>query len=390
MKILLAHNDYGKYSGEEAVVDRMALMLDSLGYEVAQLRMTTANSRDSIAGKIRAFVSGMYCPSGVKAMREIIERENPDIVNVHNLYPFISPTALRECKKAGKPVVMTIHNFRLICPTGLFMRNGKPCELCLEKGNEWSCIKNNCEQSNLKSIGYAARNAIARLNHHYKDCVDYFACITDFQRQKLIEAGFKKEKLLLIPNSVDVIEESIPPTGEYVGFCGRLSYEKGIDLILDVARKHPEIPFKLAGECRDVKFSENLPTNVELMGYLEGNSLSEFYRKARFLIMASRWYEGFPMSILEAAQHYKPTVGPDHGGFTEIIGKDSNSIGRLFKPGDVAALELAILDLWKSQNECLRLGKASHDKLINEFSTSVISRKWDSLFKKILTLQPVS
>ena len=126
------------------------------------------------------------------------------------------------------------------------------------------------------------------------------------------------------------------------------------------------------------------------MGYLEGNSLSEFYRKARFLIMASRWYEGFPMSILEAAQHYKPTVGPDHGGFTEIIGKDSNSIGRLFKPGDVAALELAILDLWKSQNECLRLGKASHDKLINEFSTSVISRKWDSLFKKILTLQPVS
>lgn len=390
MKILITHNNYGKYSGEEAVVDRMALMFNNLGYEVAQLRMTTANSRDSLKGKMHAFVSGMYCPSGVKAMREIIERENPDIVNVHNLYPFISPAALRECKKAGKPVVMTIHNFRLICPTGLFMRNSKPCELCLEKGNEWSCVKYNCENSKFKSIGYAARNAIARLNNHYKDCVDYYACITDFQRRKLIEAGFKKEKLLLIPNSVDVIEESIPPTGEYVGFCGRLSYEKGIDLILDVARKHPEIPFKLAGECRDVKFSENLPTNVELMGYLEGNSLSEFYRKARFLIMASRWYEGFPMSILEAAQHYKPTVGPDHGGFTEIIGKDSNSIGRLFRPGDANALEIAILDLWKNQNECFKLGKASHDKLINEFSTSVISRKWDSLFKKILTLQPVS
>lgn len=141
MKVLLAHNDYGKYSGEEAVVDKMAVMLSGLGYDVAQLRMSTAGARDSLTGKIRGFISGIYCPSGVKAMRETLEHEKPDIVNVHNLYPFISPAALRECKKFGIPVVMTIHNFRLMCPTGLFMRNNRPCELCLEKGNEWGCIR---------------------------------------------------------------------------------------------------------------------------------------------------------------------------------------------------------------------------------------------------------
>lgn len=137
MKVLLVHNDYGKYSGEEAVVDKMAVMLGELGYEVAQLRMTTAGARESLTGKIRGFVSGVYCPSGVKAMREAIECEKPDVVNVHNLFPFISPAALRECKKAGIPVIMTVHNFRLICPTGLFMRDNRPCELCLDKGNEW-------------------------------------------------------------------------------------------------------------------------------------------------------------------------------------------------------------------------------------------------------------
>ena len=107
MKVLLVHNDYGKYSGEEAVVDKMAVMLAGLGHEVAQLRMTTAGARESLGGKIRGFISGVCCPGGVRAMREALRREKPDVVNVHNLYPFISPAALRECKKAGVPVVMT-------------------------------------------------------------------------------------------------------------------------------------------------------------------------------------------------------------------------------------------------------------------------------------------
>ncbi|MCM1138986.1 MAG: glycosyltransferase, partial [Muribaculum sp.] len=249
MKILLVHNDYGKYSGEEAVVDKMAVMLAGLGHEVAQLRMTTAGARESLSGKIRGFISGIYCPSGVKSMREAIKREKPDVVNVHNLYPFISPAALRECKTAGIPVVMTIHNFRLMCPTGLFMRDGKPCELCLEKGNEWGCVKYNCEQSLLKSVGYAARNAVARIRKHYMDCVDHFACITEFQRRKLIQSGFSSERISVIPNAVDAIHVSsgindIKDRG-YVAYSGRISREKGVDMIIACAHKHPEIPFRL-------------------------------------------------------------------------------------------------------------------------------------------------
>lgn len=383
MKVLLVHNDYGKYSGEEAVVDRMDAILANLEYEVAQLRMTTAGQRESLTGKMKGFVSGIYCPSGVKAMREALQRENPDVVNVHNLYPFISPAALRECKKAGVPVIMTIHNFRLMCPTGLFMRDGKPCELCLEKGNEWGCVKYNCEHSILKTIGYAARNAVARINRHYKDCVDYFACISDFQRMKLIEAGFDPNKLILIPNAVEVTAEMQSYLGYYIGFCGRLSTEKGIDLIIEVARRHPEIPFKFAGECREPGLIECLPANVELLGYMSGDNLTNFYRNARFMVMASRWYEGFPMSILESAQLCKPTVGPDHGGFTEIIGTGEKAIGRLFVPGDVKALDNAVTTLWNSPEECQRLGFAAHQKLVNEYSTKVIAQKWDNLINNI-------
>lgn len=383
MKVLLVHNEYGKYSGEEAVVDRMAAMLTELGHEVAQLRMSTAGARESLAGKIRGFVSGIYCPSGVRAMREALEREQPDVVNVHNLYPFISPAALRECRKAGVPVVMTIHNFRLICPTGLFMRDGRPCELCLEKGNEWGCVRYNCEQSLLKSVGYAARNAVARHARHYKDCVDVFACITDFQRRKLTEAGFDPKKLVLIPNAVEAGKNPEPTEGGYVGFCGRLSREKGIDMIIEVARRHPEIPFRLAGECRDKELVADLPANVELAGYVTGAALTDFIRGARFMVMASRWYEGFPMAILEAARYCKPMVAPDHGGFTEIIGNGEKRIGVLSKPNDVDALDAAVASLWANPEETARLGAAARAKLQAEYSSDVVARKWDGLLNKI-------
>lgn len=382
MKVLLVHNDYGKYSGEEAVVDRMAAMLSAHGHDVAQLRMTSAGSRESLAGKIRGFAAGIYSPSGVRAMREALRREKPDVVNVHNLYPFISPAALKECRKAGVPVVMTVHNFRLICPTGLFMRDGGPCELCLQRGNEWGCVRYNCERSMMKSVGYAVRNAVARLTGAYRRNVTRFACITDFQRRKLIAAGFDADKISVIPNAVDLGAGGEYIQGGYVAYCGRLSYEKGYDRLIEVARRHPEIEFRFAGAQR-LPDDQPLPDNVRLLGYVSGEQLEEFYRDCRFVVMPSRCYEGFPMAILEAAQYSKPTVGPDHGGFTEIIGRGDEAIGRLFEPSSVDDLERQIVELWNSPDQVRVLGLNARAKLQRQYSSEVIYNQWEKLLSTI-------
>lgn len=387
MKILLVHNDYGKYSGEESVVDQMAAMWTEQGHQVVQLRMSTADSRDSLVGKMHGFLAGLYSPKGVREMRRILKVERPDVVNVHNLYPFISPAALFECKKAGVPVVMTVHNFRLICPTGLFMRDGKPCELCLERGNEWNCVRYNCEHSLLKSVGYAARNAVARYSGAYRKCVDRFACITDFQRQKLIQAGFDAGKIVVIPNSVPCPPSFQSTLGDYIAYVGRLSYEKGYDLLIEVARRHPDIQFRFAGAQRMPSEVET-PKNVRFMGYLKGKKLSDFIQNARFLVIPSRCYEGFPMAILEAAQFGKPAVGPNHGGFTEIIGERDAAIGCLFAPGDVDALEQQVFSLWNNPSEIARLGGKAHDKLLREYSTEVIYQKWNNLVQGLLQTMP--
>ena len=384
MKILIVHNDYGKYSGEEAVVDKMASMLRAHMHDVVFYRLSSEGSRDSLAGQIKGFLYGIYSPEGVRGMRNILIREKPDIVNVHNLYPFISPAALFECKKVGIPVVMTVHNFRLICPTGLFMRNGLPCESCLQKGNEWNCIRYNCEKSLLKSVGYALRNAYARWTGAYSKNVDAFACITNFQKIKLTEAGYSLGKIHVIPNFIDNCNYSFSSiNGDYVAYSGRLSKEKGIDLIFEVARRHPEIAFKFAGEIRDQDLKDNIPANCHLLGFLSGKKLESFYNNARFFIMASKWYEGFPMSILEAASFGKPTIGPDHGGFTEIIGAGDNAIGKLFTPNNVDDLEKTIVELWNNKSEIEELGEKAFRKLKNEYSSEVIYKKWEDLFNKL-------
>lgn len=383
MKILIVHNNYGKYSGEEAVVDRMASMLRRHGHEVVFYRLSSESSRDTISGQVKGFLCGIYSPEGVRGMRNILIREKPDIVNVHNLYPFISPAALFECKKVGIPVVMTVHNFRLICPTGLFMRNGLPCETCLQKGNEWNCIRYNCEKSLLKSVGYALRNAYARWTGAYSKNVDAFACITNFQRKRLILAGFCNSKITVIPNSIDCPYTYKPTSGKYVSYIGRMSYEKGYDLLIEVAARHPEIRFKFAGEVRN-NSRINYPENVELMGYLHKEDIANFIKNACFVVMPSRCYEGFPMSILEAASFGKPTIGPDHGGFTEIIGNGEDAIGKLFIPNDVDNLEKAIVELWNNKYEIVELGEKAFRKLKNEYSSEVIYKKWENLFNSLL------
>ena len=388
MKVLLVHNDYGKRSGEEAVVDKMAGIFASLGYETAQLRMSTATVRGTLAGKIRVFFAGMWSPAGVRAMRDTLRREKPDVVNIHNLYPFISPASLRECRKAGVPVVMTVHNFRLICPTGLFMRDGAPCEICLERGHEWGCVRHDCERSPFKSLGYAVRNAVARRGRHYLECVDLFACITDFQRRKLIEAGFPAEKLIVIPNSIE-IKDMTPRegTGSYVAFCGRISREKGIDLIVEVARRHPEIPFRLAGAVGDPSLVADLPANVELVGFVSGKALDDFYDNAAFVLMASRCYEGFSMAILEAAAHSRPTVAPGHGGFTEIIRAlcEGGSDQLLFEPGNADSLEAVVTRLWHAPERARALGQMAATNLRRLYTVDVVSQQWKKAVHKVIS-----
>ena len=389
MKILVVHNDYGRYSGEEAVVDRLIEDWRSKGYEVQTLRRTSEGARDNIFGKIHGFFAGICSRSGRRMMRKALRDFKPDVVNIHNLYPFISPAVLPICRKKSVPVVMTVHNYRLICPTGLFLRDGKPCENCLKNGNEWDCIRYNCEHSKLRSLGYALRNAVARWTRSYFDCVDCFCCLTEFQKQKLISAGFDKDKIKVIPNCVEYIAPQNEPlqgcgTG-FVGYVGRLSEEKGFDLLLEVAQRHPEIEFRFAGTPRD-GYKIKTPQNVKLCGQLDKTQLAQFYADARFIVIPSRCYEGFPVALLEAASHSRCCIAPNHGAFADLMfnPKQDKLGGMLFQPNDIDDLEKTVIGLWNDKTMSEELGQTAENNYRLRFQRQTVNESWDKILRKFV------
>ena len=379
MNILLIHNNYGIYSGEEAVVDRQIVLFQQMGHQVAVYRKTTEGLRDTVWGNFKGLLQGFYSLQSVKDIKQIMKTNKPDAVVVHNLYPYISPAILKHIKAAGVPIIMTVHNFRLMCPTGLFMRNSQPCELCLGS-HEWNCIKHNCENSCLKSLGYAGRNWYARVTKAYINNVDVFACLNQFQIQKLIQAGFDENKMKIIPNFLEKIEEPIYSLGDYVAISGRLSKEKGIDLALQVASKTPHIKYVFAGSPRKEELiTVPIPDNCVFLGHISHVELTDFYQNARFLLNTSRCYEGFPMTILEAASYGKPSIAPGHAGFLEII--DNNLTGLHFTPGNAIDLQQQIEKLWNASDTCVEMGKQAFKKLKEKYTSNVVKEYWRQTFK---------
>ena len=124
MKICIVHNEYGKFSGEEAVVQSLFQLLSGHGHDVSLFSRRSAEIEKMPFGELQAFFSGIYNISSKRAMRRELENHRPDIVHVHNVFPLLSPSVLGECRLAGVPVVMTVHNYRLVCPGGLHVMRG--------------------------------------------------------------------------------------------------------------------------------------------------------------------------------------------------------------------------------------------------------------------------
>ena len=367
MKILLIHNKYGKFSGEEAVVESQLEMLKANGHKVITYYRSSEEIPDMKYGKIRAFFTALDNPKSKCDIRKLIINEQPNVVHIHNLYPLIAPSILKMIKGFKIPVVMTVHNYRIACPNGLFYANDKVCEKCLGFGKEFNCIVNNCEGSFFKSAGYALRNYWARVNKYYHKYVDTFLCLTEFQKQKLIEAGVEEAKCSVLPNfynkDIEALDYDLDKR-DYIAFAGRLSPEKGIHVLIKAAQKLPHIKFQLAGRLRDgYEIGETIPPNVTFRGMLNKEEMKKLYTNARLYLHTSVCYEGFPMVFPEAMAHKLPLIAPKLAGYPEVVIEDYN--GKLFQPEDANDLAKVIDNLWNNKTELKELSNNSF-KYVNE------------------------
>lgn len=385
MKILVIHNKYGKFSGEEAYVESQINVLSANGHQVITYFRSSEELERMPLGKLKAFFAALYNPQAIKTVTRLLKKEQPDLVHIHNLFPLISPAILPRIKQMGIPIVMTVHNYRLLCPNGLFYTKGAICEKCTSGAKELNCIANNCEGSVFKSTGYALRNFWARKKKYYIGHVDTFLCLTQFQKNKLVANGYPDEKCEVLPN---FYSKKIKKTdhdlkeGGYVAFAGRISDEKGVPLLLEAARKLPQIPFHLAGQLsKEYETGLEIPANVSLMGMLDTKKMNDFYSKARFLVMTSSCYEGFPTVFLEAMAHKLAVIAPKMGGHPEIIRDHIN--GLLFEPGNTDALAAAIKKLWNDEGLSKTLSEEGYHNAQQEYGTHEYYKKLEKLYEQL-------
>jgi glycosyltransferase involved in cell wall biosynthesis len=386
MKILFVHNKYKNFSGEEAVLEAQIELLRRNNHIVNTYFRHSEELNMMKDGHIRAFLSGIYNPKSVNELNKIIDEFVPDIVHVHNLYPLISPSVLADIKKKGIPIVMTVHNYRLMCPTGLFYSKGHICEKCTSGAMEFNCIINNCENSYGKSVGYAIRNFWARINNSYKKNVDVLLCLTNFQKHKLVENGFKVNNCTVLPNfygKEGFNSKFATESRKYVAFAGRISPEKGISNLLRAAKELPLIEFRIAGEGEEAFIKKlEIPPNVRMLGMLNPDELSHFYEGARFIVLTSKWYEGFPMVIPEAMAHGLPIIAPKMASFPEIVTENIN--GLLFKPNDLTSLLTTIKTLWGEKELLEQMSHNNIKKVSTEFDKDNYISRLETIYKSLL------
>jgi len=342
VKVLLVHNSYQQPGGEDQVFESELDLLASHGHEA--VRYTAHNDAVLQLGKLTLAARTTWSRTTYRELLALLRRERPQIVHVHNTLPLISPAAYYAAGAAGVPVVQTLHNYRLICPKAILLREGRICEDCVGRRLAWPGIVHACYRQSRGATGaVAAMLSVHRLLGTWTRKVSRYIALTEFMRHKFIEGGFPAERIVVKPNFVAPDPGVGDHRGGYALFVGRLSPEKGVGTLLRAwAHLGGRIPLKIAGDGPLRHLAHSSPPGVEWLGRLDHGSAVALMGEASVLAFPSECYEGFPAAIAEAFATGLPVLASDLGAMAEIV--TEGRTGLLFKPGD--AIDLAAKTEW--------------------------------------------
>lgn len=345
MKILQIHNHYREGGGEDTVVTKEAAVLRSNGHTVIEYRVV--NPSEPI-GAATSLLMSPWNPAAARRIKESVTGDRPDVAHVHNTWWALTPSIVSALDRMDVPIVLTLHNYRLLCVNAQLFRDGKPCEDCVGT-HPWSGLRHRCYRDSY--LASAASAVTIQSNRWLKTWrkVDRLLALTDFARTRFMSAGLPPERLQIKSNFVDDPgpRKSLPSSSRTVLFVGRLSTEKGIADLLKAWSKANLEGLTLAvvgdGPLRPM-LEASAPANVSFLGRLPGHHVEELMLSSRAMLFPSVWYEGQPMVLLEALAAGLPVIASDIGGLPETIADPRAA--SLAIPGDVAS--------WVSALECLQ------------------------------------
>ncbi|PNY79785.1 glycosyltransferase family 4 protein [Deinococcus koreensis] len=342
MKILLVHNFYQQAGGEDVVFEAERSMLVAAGHTVETY--TVSNDDLKHVPALKMAIRTVWNAEAARTLAELVRRQNIDVVHFHNTFPMLSPAVYQAVRAAGAAAVQTLHNYRLVCANALLYRDDRPCEDCLGV-LPWPAIKHRCYRESLAaSATVAGTQVLHRVFRTYQREIDAYIALTSFARHKFIEGGLPPELLHVKPNFLDEDPGVGSGGGGYALFIGRLTPEKGIRTLLK-AWENPghALPLKILGHgplAPEVEAAARLSPGIEWLGQRPRSEVMRLAGEAECLVFPSEWYEGFPMTIVEAFAVGLPVIASRVGALPEIV--ESGRTGLHFAPGDAESLKAAV------------------------------------------------
>jgi glycosyltransferase involved in cell wall biosynthesis len=362
VKILLVHNTYQQAGGEDVVFEQERRLLEDHGNLV--VTYTRSNHELEAFRLLQRLSIAQRMISSGDSKREIaavLRIEKPDLVHVHNTFLMISPSVYEACREARVPVLQTLHNYRLCCPAASLFRDGHICNECGERGL-WRGIRHGCyRDSHAMTAAVALMLQVHRMRRTWDDSVTAFLALTNFARQKYVEAGLPAEKIHVKPNFVapDPGERDTP--GSYALFAGRLSPEKGVaSLVAAWECLRSPIPLLVVGDGPlraklETECANRGLRQVTFKGQLSLNETRQVIKHAAFLIVPSIWYETFSLNIAEAFACGTPVICSNLGAMRENVA--DHRTGLHFAPGDVADMAEKVEWAWDHPRELAAMGR---------------------------------
>ena len=355
MRVLIVHNRYQQPGGEDVMADAEAAVLRANGHEVE--RLTVDNDDLGELTPLRRAGRAIWSRSGGELVTEAAGRFGPDVIHVHNTLARLSPTAIRAAADTPAAVVMSLHNYRLICPKGTLWRDGRRCHDCVGDPAAKPGVLHGCYRDSRPAT---ATVAAAMLTHRLAGTwrgVDAFCVHTDHARRLFERGGLPADRLHVKGNFL--ADDPTPATGPGRGavFVGRLAEEKGVRLVLGVARRTDQ-PVTIIGDgpmMNEVKAAE-LP-NLTIRGQLDRPAVLDAMRAAAVVLVPSLWDEGHPLTVHEAQAAARPVAAvahPDGGAMHDLVtdGRDG-----LLAPADCYAD--SVIHLLNDADRIARLGTAA-------------------------------
>lgn len=351
VRVLFVHNTYQHRGGEDSVVDAEIEMLRSRGHAVELY--TRSNDEIATQSKLKLVQQTLWSNRTLEDVAVVIAKFKPEVIHVHNTFPLISPSLYWAANRARIPIVQTLHNFRLLCPQAMFLRESKVCEDCLGKV-PWRGVVRGCYRgSPAQSLVLASMVTLHRAIGTWQNKVTRYIALNEFCRSKFIAGGLPADRIAVKPNFVDF---SAPPEVLRHGFLfvGRLSAEKGVNVLVDAVRQVSGVAVCVAGTGPEDHLLDGV-AGLQPLGALSGEAVRIAMSQSAALILPSIWYENFPRTLVEAFGCALPVIASNLGALADLI--EDGVTGLLFEPGN--ANDLAAKMQWAQQNpeQMLQMGR---------------------------------